>query len=520
MAMYAINDTTLIAIGDAIRSKTDKYISVEEQAEPFYIGEFITSEMELDKEVYGQYYLIKTLNLKELLGDMYDYTKYLYYESEYNADSAGVVRNFGMILNSNGAMAPFVSSESPNKVENQSGTITFSAELDNITVRAVMWNTKTESAKVKLKLWACDADNKYLKLNGYTPLEMADAINGLKIPNIEPIVLTGDCQYACVGELAGVYIDNFGDSITTQNITNAKYMFQNNPITSIPFELNMSIENTLADTSYMFNTCSRLEQAPIINNLHVYKTSYMFTNCYRLRYFPDGFGENWEYSTINNSTQDISYMFNNCYSLRQIPIVLRKNLWSKASYSSALYYKGFVNCYALDEITELYVSPATFTSNSFNNTFNCCYRLKDLIFAVNEDDTPKTANWKKQTITASSIGCGSLLNALSEILNYNSGITADKEVKDDATYQALKNDPDWFAIDVNYSRYNHDSAVRTINSLPDCSAYLATQSGTTNINTITFKGAAGALTDGGAINTLTEEEIAVATAKGWTVSLV
>jgi hypothetical protein len=67
-----------------------------------------------------------------------------------------------------------------------------------------------------------------------------------------------------------------------------------------------------------------------------------------------------------------------------------------------------------------------------------------------------------------------------------------------------------------YSRYNHDSAVRTINSLPDASAYLATTSGT---NTIKFRGEAGSSTDGGAINTLTAEEIAVATAKGWTVSL-
>ena len=68
-----------------------------------------------------------------------------------------------------------------------------------------------------------------------------------------------------------------------------------------------------------------------------------------------------------------------------------------------------------------------------------------------------------------------------------------------------------------YSRYNHTSAVNTINSLPDTSAYLATAGGT---NTIKFKSNAGSATDGGAISNLTEEEIAVATAKGWTVSLV
>lgn len=66
------------------------------------------------------------------------------------------------------------------------------------------------------------------------------------------------------------------------------------------------------------------------------------------------------------------------------------------------------------------------------------------------------------------------------------------------------------------SVYNHDSAVETINSLPDTSAYLASAGGT---NTIKFKGASGSATAGGAINTLTEAEIAVATAKGWTVTL-
>jgi hypothetical protein len=69
---------------------------------------------------------------------------------------------------------------------------------------------------------------------------------------------------------------------------------------------------------------------------------------------------------------------------------------------------------------------------------------------------------------------------------------------------------------LSYCRYNHDSAVNTINSLPDTSAYLAEKGGT---NTIKFRGTLGSKTDGGAINTLTEEEIAVATAKGWTVTL-
>ena len=62
--------------------------------------------------------------------------------------------------------------------------------------------------------------------------------------------------------------------------------------------------------------------------------------------------------------------------------------------------------------------------------------------------------------------------------------------------------------------YNRQSAIETINSLPDTS----TAGGG---NTIKFKSGAGSaygtLYD---MSELTAEEIAVATAKGWTVSLV
>jgi hypothetical protein len=169
-----------------------------------------------------------------------------------------------------------------------------------------------------------------------------------------------------------------------------------------------------------------------------------------------------------------------------------------------------------DEIVGLPIGERTrnWTSNGFNSTFLNCRRLKEMTFALQEDGTPYIVPWKTQTIDLTSAGSG---GTKTDFTGYNSGITADKQVTDDATYQALKNDPDWFTLDINYSRYNHNSAVNTINSLPDTSAYLATAGGT---NTIKFLGAAGSKTDGGAINTLTAEEIAVAAAKGWTVSLV
>ena len=189
------------------------------------------------------------------------------------------------------------------------------------------------------------------------------------------------------------------------------------------------------------------------------------------------------------------------------------NPYLGASHSYFVY--GFYICTSLDELINLPIlyTKATWTSNAFNNTFYACSRLKDVTFALN-NGTPYTVTWKNQVIDLSYyVGYA---ESKSDILSgLNNGITKDKEVKDATSYRLLKNDPDWFTINVNYSRYNHDSAVRTINSLPDTSAYLASDGGT---NTIKFKGASGTNTDGGAISNLTESEIAVATAKGWTVT--
>jgi hypothetical protein len=179
----------------------------------------------------------------------------------------------------------------------------------------------------------------------------------------------------------------------------------------------------------------------------------------------------------------------------------------------ALYNNTFKNCYVLDELIDFPVNTNGIpTRNLFANTFSGCYRLKDLIFAT-QNGTPYVAQWTGQTIDLTSVGYGT---SDFSFTSYNSGITTAKGVTNDSTYYSLRNDPDWYTTNVNYSRYNHDSAVNTINSLPDTSAYLATKGGT---NTIKFKGLSGSSTDGGAINTLTEAEIAVATAKGWTVTL-
>jgi hypothetical protein len=357
----------------------------------------------------------------------------------------------------------------------------------------------------------------------YTPLEMVDKINELEIIPPEAFNITGDCSYRFAYNSWNWLINQFGDKITTNNITNALNMFQNSSgLKSIPFILNIN-SYTL---NGMFYYCDHLEEVPHINlNIPTgsrVNMNQLFQQCSRLREVENVFdGSQLDALadfkiTATYSSHQLQSLFSGCFSLRKAPSWLAHINLNKAStyYPSnnyMLYKDLFYNCYSLDEIVNLPVISLDnneLTSNVFGSMNSSCYRIKNFIFETQENGTPYTATWSGQTIDLSyNIGYGSA----TYILNYNSGITADKEVNDDATYQALKNDPDWFATKLDYSRYNHDSAVNTINSLPDCSA--------TGTNTIKFKGAAGTLTDGGAINTLTEEEIAVAAAKGWTVTL-
>ena len=196
-----------------------------------------------------------------------------------------------------------------------------------------------------------------------------------------------------------------------------------------------------------------------------------------------------------------------------------------------------VNCFPF-----IYKSSIPITSNVWS-TYSNKYFLKELKFCTN-NGIPYEVKWKSQNFdfSSSSYPIGySTSSGNSNISNqtrYNyrdhnifykdKELTTLEEVQ--ARYNELKNGR-WYAqssrqityegasryMSLLFSRYNHDSAVNTINSLPDTSAYLATAGGT---NTIKFRNYQGALTDGGGINDLTPAEIQIATDKGWTVTIV
>ena len=352
-------------------------------------------------------------------------------------------------------------------------------------------------------------------IDGYAPVVVNVPQDGG--PPAEAFIITGDCQYMFYYNRFNWYLENYGKQITTNNVGDISNMFQFNDIKEVPFDI-ININSGSPRMDYAFFSCSYLTKPPkikITNAVYAPTMSSIFRNCSSLKELPNDYFtsmlDNWDTLNQKPNNGNKGYLFEGCYSLRTHPDMTcleQNNGWC------SLYDYTFRSCKSLDEIINFPVLPATLTDNNFNSTFSYCYRLKNMTFRKNEDGSPVVANWKNQTISLSYYPG---YNPDGFIFGSNSGITADKEVKDDATYQALKNDPDWWSRVIDYSRYNHNSAVNTINSLPDTSAYLTANGGT---NTIKFSGASGALTDGGAINTLTEEEIAVATAKGWSIALV
>lgn len=350
---------------------------------------------------------------------------------------------------------------------------------------------------------------------------------GQELPE-EAYIITGDGSYRLAYDGWNWYLDAFKNKITTKDISNCSYMFNySQTLTDVPFDT-INVSNKCTKYNNMFYYAKSLNSVPqIMSNGDIAPptSAYsgmmdltgLFSYANSVKVIPYDFFNNFITEEHFNKVMTFTAggrndIFNSCYSLRKHPDLSRVPSGNTSIYSS-FYHNLFNNCYCLDEIIDLPVVNVAYTSNAFNNSFNACNRLKTLTF---KDGATKAVAWKNQTINLSSyVGYAQFATIDNWGVSEEDWVSINNQGNAEATaeaYHNLKNTEDWWTTDTNYSRYNHDSAVETINSLPDVSA----GSG----NTIKFKGASGALTDGGAINTLTEAEIAVAAAKGWTVSLV
>lgn len=343
------------------------------------------------------------------------------------------------------------------------------------------------------------------------PTAIQSISGGGYTPTDAELTFSGISSYSFYNGKYDWVLKNYGNRIKTSNLSNLSYMFYYTKVYSIPFSLNLQ---TNRYTSVYLNNVfqySLFKTPPTITGGggEFNGCKEMFSSCKLLRRFPDdyfNFVDNFNY-IYQYASCDYFFSYNNL--LEDIPssfnkIIDKSNLLQ--SFYSTIYNNCFNQCYKLRKIENLSALDVTNKStNMFDNCFYKTYSLRKMTFKSN-----LIRNWSKQIIDLSTAGYGSLGATI--------GMEeAPHKVNNDEEYQNNKQYDDWWSDNVKYACYNKISAVETINSLPDTSAYLATAGGT---NTIKFKGEAGSATDGGAINTMTEEEIAVATAKGWTVSFV
>ena len=334
-----------------------------------------------------------------------------------------------------------------------------------------------------------------------------------------------NCAYMFAGDKWATILEKEKGRIKINNPQNLNYFLHNCTGEDYSFITITGTDNMAnCSLSYFANNARNLKKLPTIKNLYVNgnQCGSMLGSCVELT--EDEIIKFYDNIRISNKIMQNGDLFNSLYTIRNINRVFPYIKKAFAEYTKYFnYYTMFNYCYSLDEIKGILVfeNNDASTSNRMGFMFHDCNHVKDIEFEKNEDGTAKTAKWKSQTIDLSFFVGYSNGDLAQKISGYGScSITAaDKAPTTNINEfnSFIESNPNWWTDELAYSRYNHDSAVNTINSLPDTSAYLASAGGT---NTIKFKGESGSATNGGAINTLTEEEIAVATAKGWTVTLV
>lgn len=322
--------------------------------------------------------------------------------------------------------------------------------------------------------WQSDAPNMELKV----PSEVK--IDGY-IPTAEDLTFTGDCSNLFYYGRLSWLLEHYVSKLSFSNIEKAEscffYLKSDADLTNLTFYMEDKYTNSI---NYMFKGSDLSYLPHIVGRIH--DCSGIFGSC-KMKSIPDNFFDDFIIQKPSGYSSAItcSSMFDGCKNLTKVPSLKAFKQLDSAVIPSYgfynFYYYLFQGCSSLQEVRDLpivYGINSEVKQNFFSGLVNETEKLSSFTFEPNQ-----TARLSNQILYLASTGYG------------------------------------YYGGNPKNSVYNHDSAVETINSLPDTSAFLAEAGGT---NTIRFKSDQGANTEGGAIGNLTAEEIAVAAAKGWTVA--
>ena len=323
------------------------------------------------------------------------------------------------------------------------------------------------------------------------------------------------------------------------------YMFYNNSkvgdLSNITIKLYESVSIQGA-----FGNCINLRKLPnFVTTVGTFNSNQYFgafENCYKLE--QEEFNK---FMKLDFSNTPQSYACQNNYNLKHIDLTQAVNgfiPWGEIywSFQRLIGSEPNLRTIKLPAWNPKQDSKPFEASSYYFDTWDGMTMLDSIIFSTEENGVATKAKIKNGLIyIKNNYGCGSTMTGL---MSYpDEPLTKDDNVFKDITgstctverikagYERVKNRPNWCSVydySMSYqgktiypriltSRFNHKSMVDLINTLPDTSEYIAAKGGT---NTLKLCRYMGDLTDEGGTSNLTEEEIAVATAKGWTVTFV
>ena len=271
--------------------------------------------------------------------------------------------------------------------------------------------------------------------------------------------------------------------IDTSGYTNMSYMFSSyNLLITIP-QLDTS---NVTNMDYMFYNCSSLTTIPQLNTSNVTDMRYMFSGCSKLTSIPQ-----LDTSKVTSMEQ----MFYVCSSLIEIPLLNTSNV-TRMSYM-------FYNCSSLTTIPLLDTGKVT----SMESMFGYCRKIT----TIPQLDTSKVTNmsWMFYNCTAletiPQLDTSNVTNISDIVTSCRTLTTLGGFTNLGQVYSTTQNaNYNNYTLDLSYSNnLTHDSLMNVINNLYDIAAKgcqpQQLKLGSTNIAK------------------LTDEEIAIATNKGWNV---
>ena len=233
--------------------------------------------------------------------------------------------------------------------------------------------------------------------------------------------------------------------------------------------------NNVTNMYNMFSNCYSLISIPALDTSSVTNMNYMFNNCCSLASIP---------ALDTSSVTNMSYMFNNCCSLTSIPALDTSSVTNMGNM--------FFCCYSLASIPALDTSSVTI----MNSMFNKCYSLT----SIPALDTSMVTGMAQMFRS-----CYSLISIppldTSSVTNM-SGMFIDCYYLSDVRLVPTVSGWPGYAISLKDSSLGHTAIVAFLNSLPTITSEKA----------ITLTGNPG-------VSELTDAEKAIATDKGWTLTL-